>query len=143
MADKVDDKVWARKDAQIIAQSSLKVATDIVMGLGASGLDPFTLSNVKKRVKETAAELIAFVYNSADLVVTPKPKSKALTKATLPKPNPAAAKVLAEIIKQNTLPISDDEVKRRTLEWAKSVHKVEQYPQSMESVKEILEWLKK
>jgi hypothetical protein len=61
---------WERKElkkqASIVAQSCLERAVDTVLGLGASGLDKFTLENVIKRVSETYNSYCSLVWNKTD-----------------------------------------------------------------------------
>lgn len=96
MSDTLTKAEWAQKDkdrqASIVAQSCLERAIETVMGLGGSGLDPFTLENVKKRVTET--------YNYYCELVWKKSKTLAnedITKAlnSLPVPTPNQKKLLS------------------------------------------------
>ena len=138
MAD--DSKVWAKKDAMIVSQSSLKCATKIVMGLGASGLDKFTLENVKKRILETAESLTYWVYGQAEILTTPEviPKKEAV----LPTPTQAQNKIL-EAIANKIGGVVNDDLKSKVLEWAFKVHNIKKYPESMASVLTIVDWINK
>lgn len=58
---------WKQKDlkkqASIVAQSCLERAVETCLGLGASGLDNFTLANVIRRVSETHNQYCELVWN--------------------------------------------------------------------------------
>jgi len=73
---------WDLKDLRIVRQSCLKCATEMVMGLGASGLDKFTLQNVVKRTQEAAQKLVDWVYENEDPHFAPKPFAPNEPKAT-------------------------------------------------------------
>ena len=59
-----DQEFELRKQRSIVRQNALAHATNVVMGLGASGLDKFTLQNCVQRIKEAAEEFVEWVYES-------------------------------------------------------------------------------
>jgi len=79
MANEMSKLEWKQKDdlkrASIVSQSCLERAVETVMGLGASGLDKFTLENVKKRVTETHDYYCELVYQKTEELAFPKPKT--------------------------------------------------------------------
>ena len=129
-----EQEVWLRKDAQIISQSCLNRATEIVMGLGASGLDPFTLENIKKRIKETAADLSLWVYGNVEVLTAYKEAPN-----VLPEPTAEQKKVLNMIKFDGT----EEEKRRAVLQWAKDVHNVDYYPKNTASAEAFMKWEKK
>jgi len=78
---KEDQRKEDQRQLMIVRQNALAHATQIVMGLGASGLDNFTLSNIKKRVLETASDLVDWVYGEKESIAVlplPTPEQKAI-----------------------------------------------------------------
>lgn len=167
---KPENKLYEeKKQAMIVAENALAHATQIVMGLGASGLDKFTLENVTKRVKETAADLFLWVFGQGELAIEhqknkkqePK-KEESTTKTGLesatnlgpflvhsefPTPTLEQQKILELIAKKLAIPgVKYDgvtnELKQSILNWIKEATGKVGYPKKESSVDEFITWYK-
>jgi len=143
-----DQMYEKKKQAMIVAQNALSHATQIVMGLGASGLDEFTLTNVTKRIKETAESLTLWVYGQAEVLTAaeaPKPTKKPVKKEAKPASPPAPQleeKKVLDAVAEILGVIEDDKLRVRVRDWVHAQVGKYAYPKKMASVDKIVEDLK-
>lgn len=137
-------RAFAEKDRRIVRQSSLKVATDIVLHIE----DIVTEKTVLK-VKEIAQELTDWVYEKdqdddiGGTCPTLGSGPAGITLEQLPVPTSQQKKMLDIIAgKQNKTQI-DDQLKTDVLRWAEEVYGQWSYPTKLDSVDTFINWYNK
>lgn len=127
----VPQSVWEEKDRRIVRQSSLKVATDIVLAI-----EDIVTEDTVSKVKKVAQELTDWVYEKDyKPALGPEP-------TTLPTPTAVQKKVLDAIYSElygNNVGVGTDYYKD-VLKWAKEVHGISKYPENISSVNDFVKW---